>query len=447
MLPGFSGHLVSEYFLERYLSQQPPATERPVWCRRELVEWRRRCHALGPASSLRALFEIGAEGFVRALGLTTPTEIEAHKDVLVATIRGTRAVALVVANWGARLDPLWRVAVVEATRRGAAWSVLFNGTHARVTSASRLYSRRYADFDLDLALDDDRTSAALSTMLGGHSFAPTRRDPESLLHDLVEASDRHASAVCRSLRDGVLEASADVLGALVNLSSRPLVESAFEQALTIVYRLLFLLFAEARNLVPLWHPVYRESYSLDTLRSAVERGGTALGLWDTLRAVSRLAHAGCRAGDLRVTAFNGDLFAPARTPLAERRNLDDEAARRALLALATRPAADRAGREPIAYRDLGVEQLGAVYETLLDYAPHIERGHGPPHPSSRSASQPSPRSRDGWIVSLQPGSGLRKATGTFYTPQPIALYLVLRTLAPLVRDASPDRILSLLVLD
>ena len=50
-------------------------------------------------------------------------------------------------------------------------------------------------------------------------------------------------------------------------------------------------------------------------------------------------------------------------------------------------------------------------------------------------------------MSLQPGSGLRKATGTFYTPQPIAHYLVRRTLAPLVRDASPDRILSLRVLD
>jgi len=44
-----------------------------------------------------------------------------------------------------------------------------------------------------------------------------------------------------------------------------------------------------------------------------------------LRAVSRLAHAGCRAGDLRVTPFNGRLFAPTRTPLAERRNLDADA--------------------------------------------------------------------------------------------------------------------------
>src|ERR1700676_2333096 len=186
MLPGFSGHLVSEFFLERHLSEQSQETDRSVSCRRELVEWWKRCRALGPASSLRALFEIGAEGFVSALGLTRPTEIEAHKDVLVATIRGTRAVALVVANWGARLDPLWRIAVVEGRRRGAAWSVLFNGTHARVTSTSRLYSRRCADFDLDLALDDDRTSAALSTLLGGQGFAPTRPAAEPFFTELCD---------------------------------------------------------------------------------------------------------------------------------------------------------------------------------------------------------------------------------------------------------------------
>src|SRR6185436_20999703 len=177
---------------------------------------------------------------------------------------------------------------------------------------------------------------------------------------------------------------------------------AFEQSLTIVYRILFLLFAEARALVPLWHPIYRESYSLEALRDAADGASRAAGLWDALRAIARLAHGGCRAGDLRVTPFNGRLFAPARTPLAERRDLDDEAARRAVVALSTRPSPDRAGRERIAYADLGVEQLDAVYETLLDYQPRISAGR----------------------VTLAAGSGIRKATGTFYTPQPIADYVV-----------------------
>src|SRR4029077_16284222 len=87
------------------------------------------------------------------------------------------------------------------------------------------------------------------------------------------------------------------------------------------------------------HPVYRESYSVETLRDRAERSGRTPGLWDALRAMARLAHARCQAGDLRVTPFNGRLFAPARTPLADRRDLDDAAARRAVLALSTRAAA------------------------------------------------------------------------------------------------------------
>jgi hypothetical protein len=137
-----------------------------------------------------------------------------------------------------------------------------------------------------------------------------------------------------------------------------------------------------------------------------------------------------------VMPFNGRLFSPSRTPLAERRGLDDEAARRAILSLSTQPMPDRAGRHPIAYRDLGVEQLGAVYETLLDYQPRI--APSPASPGRRHAHA---------TVTLEPGSGVRKATGTFYTPQPIADYVVRRTLGPLVRELSSARILQLRIVD
>src|SRR5207249_3159245 len=144
-------------------------------------------------------------------------------------------------------------------------------------------------------------------------------DAGESLRALIADSDHHAAAVCRSLRDGVLAASSGILGALTGGGrSRPVrsLHDGFEQSLTIVYRILFLLFAEARSLVPLWHPVYRESYSVDALRTAAAASPHSAGWWDALRAMARLAHAGCRAGELRVTPFNGRLFAPARTPLA-----------------------------------------------------------------------------------------------------------------------------------
>jgi hypothetical protein len=82
-----------------------------------------------------------------------------------------------------------------------------------------------------------------------------------------------------------------------------------------------------------------------------------------------------------------------------------------------------------------VEQLGTVYETLLDYEPKIDRVARPTRPAARL------------LVSLERGSGVRKATGTFYTPATIADYLVRRTLGPLVHDAPPQRILSLRIVD
>jgi hypothetical protein len=421
MLAGFGGHLLSESFLETHLATAGSADDRT---RQRLAEQRRQCESLGPASSLRTLLDMAAAPLVELAGFEPPRDVEALDSVLVATIRcSTQHVLLLVAPWGERLEPFWRLAVTSALRRGASWCAMFNGASLRIVDPARPYSRRFLEFDLDLAADDERAFRAFWFVM--------ERFPTSL-RALVEASERHATAVRRSLRDGVLAASCEVLGALVRPTPAPMnvpLADPFEQALTIVYRIVFLLFAEARGLVPLWHPVYRDSYSIDALRSTAERTRCAAGFWEALRAIARLAHAGCRAGDLRVTPFNGRLFAPARTPLAERRNLDDEAARRALLALSTRAASDRGGRERIAYRDLGVEQLGAVYETLLDYEPRLQR-----------ESQT-------YRIALHPGSGVRKATGTFYTPQPIADYLIRRTLAPLVRKATPARILQLRILD
>jgi hypothetical protein len=442
MLPGYAGHLVSEGFLEEKLANSSTELHKtePHLVRTHVARWRRSCQWLGPASALDTIWEAGAVPLLRALGFEHLSTVEHGEAVILGTARaGSRPVALLVAPWAARLQPLWRLAVSHAIRRSAAWSLLFNGTHLRIVDAGRPYARRFVEFDIDLMLDDERVFGAFWLLAHVSAFEENVSCRQGRLQSIVDASQRHAIGVSRSLRVGVLSASAEVLGALINAnrsrSGRTPVGETFEQALTIVYRMLFLLFAEARGLVPLWHRTYRDSYSFESLRAVAEGAHGAAGLWDALRAMARLAHAGCRAGDLRVTAFNGRLFAPARTPLAERRGLDDEAARRAILALSTRPAIDRAGRDRIAYRDLGVEQLGAVYETLLDYEPRIQSRDG-------GRQQPSAVS-----VSLVAGSAVRKSTGSFYTPQPIAHYLIRRTLGPLVQDAAPDRILRLRILD
>ena len=428
MIAGYQGGLLPEDFLDRWLSE-PGRVARAAEVHRAVRRWRVDTASLGPASGLHALADTAALPLASLLDLERTGPVSFRDDFAVVPYRAEReAAVLIVTRWGASMHRYWRDSVVSARRTGADWCLLFNGTHLRLILPSRLHSRRYAELELDAVADDGRSAAALWSLFSAQALG-SDADTDSLRR-LLALAEHHASTVCRSLRSGVLEASAHVLRTLLVRGRSHATDEVFEQSLTIVYRLLFLLFAEARGLVPMWHPVYRQSYSIEALREASIDPDT-VGVWDALRAVTRLAHAGCRAGGLRVTAFNGRLFSPTRTPLAERRGLDDDAARRAIVAVSTREAVDGEGRERIDYRDLGVEQLGAVYETLLDYEPHVERG----------------RRNVPLRVSLRAGSGVRKATGTFYTPESLVAYLVRDTLAPLVRDASPEQILARTVLD
>ncbi|HET9467301.1 MAG TPA: N-6 DNA methylase, partial [Vicinamibacterales bacterium] len=199
--------------------------------------------------------------------------------------------------------------------------------------------------------------------------------------------------------------------------------AVFDQALIIVYRLLFLLFAEAHAAVPTWHHIYREAYTISALCRRGRHGAPRQGLWEAVQAISRLAHSGCEAGDLRVTAFNGRLFSPRHAPLAESARIPNPVMQQTLNALVL--GSGMHPQRPIAYADLGVEQLGAVYERVLEYEPV-------------SAPAPSLLTRT---------SRERKSTGSFYTPRSITEFLVRRTLHPLVEGRSPDEILSIRIVD
>jgi hypothetical protein len=305
----------------------------------------------------------------------------------------------------------------------------------RLIDATRVYTDCHLEFDLDIVSLEPRSFGVFWAVLHARAFTRSSdAESTSLIDRLAALSVAHATSVCRSLQRGVLEAVREMLASLLTSPhrtrrSRPppqaALSAAFEGSLTAVYRVLFLLFAEARGLVPSWHPVYRDSYTIEALRTAVERVSEPFGLWETLQAIARLARDGCVAGDLRVTPFNGRLFAP--TPVIDASPAREDSVRRALLVLSTTEG-NRSGRQRIDYRDLGVEQLGAVYEGVLDYQPAWTADSNPP-------------------VQLQRSGRQRKATGTFYTPRSLTEYLVRRTLHPLMRNATPEAILSLRILD
>jgi hypothetical protein len=360
---------------------------------------------LGPASSARHVFDRLLSPLMRHVGLTWSLVLDSTESV-VATIPGTGAAAAVAcaASWSGDLQDLRRVSA-RACDSDLRWWIGSNGGTLRVLDASRAFTRRSLDFDVVATADDESSIEVMGQILGG-----SKAGPLAALDALVTASEQRRTAVSRSLQAGVEHALETLASGFMTRRRRPVSRAAATaDALTVIYRILFLLFAEARGLVPDWHPVYRDSYTIESLRPIVEGSLRGTGLWPAVQAIARLAHRGCTAGSLRVVPFNGRLFSPAGAPLAESAVVGEHAIRDVLLAVTTERAGDRRAR--ISYADLGVEQLGAVYERVLD------------------------------------PSGARKATGTFYTPRSITEYLVRRTLAPLVRGRSPDEILALRVLD
>ena len=380
----------------------------------------------GPAWSARSVFDRIAVPFCTMLGFQVLPQTADAAFVHAALETGGSVVAVMIAApWGRDHASSWRESVRRGIAAGVRWCFCFNGSSLRVFDARRTHSRRFTEVDLAAVAGSPETLALTWNLL--------RSNPVMSLDAAVDLSEKFRSRVRESLQQGVHEALEHLTSAFMAASRlrgrsrtavRPTQAAAYDEALVVIYRVLFLLFAEARGLVPVWHPTYRDAYTIEALRPSVETLPRPRGLWEALQAMARLAHRGCRAGVLRVPPFNGRLFSPLHAPLADALHLDERAVRDALLALTTRPSAG--GRQRIAYADLGVEHLGGVYERILDF----------------DVAQPG---ATGPCVLVK--GGRRKSSGTFYTPRSLTEFIVRRTLAPLVAAARPEDILRLRVLD
>ena len=425
-MTGLSGSLLSHHFAEHLLHAQFAGRLGEKAARRAHSVFQRWwCEfglQLGPASSVRSIWNSAAIPISAMLGFSlaeTKTGIATPYGML--SCDGGR-LGLLAGHWTVPLDALWREAVRAGIAFETEWSLCTNGRHIRLIDVNRPYSRAYVEFDLQASIAHSSTFDAFWALFRADALCNV--GGQSLVAQIVQAAARHGEGVNRSLRFGVIEAVGHLLSGLGRCGRR---EPAllFDESLTVVYRALFLMFAEARGLVPTWHPIYRKSYTIEALRDLIDEQEDPKGIWETLQAIARLVHHGCRAGTLVVPAFNGRLFSPSRAPTAESCAVDDELATKALLALTTTTARSR--RTRIDYRDLGVEQLGAVYESVLDYVPAASASSG--------------------HIELRRGGDRRKATGSFYTPQSLTDYVVRRTLHPLVAAASPEEILELRVVD
>jgi hypothetical protein len=204
VIRGASGRLVSTWFLDELLpttfAGRLGEASRGAAFGQFSRWWREAERRLGPASSLRAVVDVAAEPLTGLLGFVpgraTPLT---NAPVLLMTLRcGETTAALMVTPWQHDLAASWRAARRHA-HLDVRWALAFNGTALRLLDAQRPYAARFLEFDLEAAAHDERAFAALWGLLRAESLG-------GVLDEAIEASRRHAAGVCRSLRDGVLEA-------------------------------------------------------------------------------------------------------------------------------------------------------------------------------------------------------------------------------------------------
>jgi hypothetical protein len=278
------------------------------------------------------------------------------------------------------------------------FALVLGGRFALVAERVRWPEGRYLAIDLQLVCErnDDRRGGEIDTALAclaADSLAP---DAEGNIwwHGVLEESVKHTVGVSQDLREGVrlsIEIIAnDVVArrAQKGLEALPPAEAQTlaKQSLRFLYRILFLLYAEASpelGVLPTGAPEYEQGYSLDRLRDLIQtplhsphaQQGTHL--YDSLSVLFRLVDKGHEPASsdddeglleaLSFRALRADLFQPEATALIDEVRLSNAELQRVLQHLLLSKEKKGADRGFISYAELGINQLGAVYEGLMSY--------------------------------------------------------------------------------
>ena len=288
------------------------------------------------------------------------------------------------------------------------WLLLLAGGDVFLIDRERWPQGRYLHFELGAMLGH-RKPAALRAFVGllhRDVLAPetVASGGRSLLDEIDERSHKHAFAVSTDLKQGVQKAI-EILGneviwhrrkqAKQGVFDKPeLAAELARECITYMYRLLFLFYVEARGgeveAVPVKSDAYRMGLSLERLRELElvplhgDKARNGNYIQQSLDKLFQVIHLGWPTSrqaniqqqlttgvDLRILPQRSPLFDPKRTPLisaAKLRNIELQKIIR-LLSLSKEGARGVGGRQRgrISYAQLGINQLGAVYEGLLSY--------------------------------------------------------------------------------
>lgn len=465
---------------------------------------------------------------------------DAGRDLacLIWTLPWSSNLDAVVEDPNLGMLPIMEVAHRALTQSDAPWAVITNGQRLRLLYKGTAHKlRSFLEVNLAAIIDrrvDSDALLAYRYLLGlfsGPSFTEKDEGDNTLLDRVLKESERHGKEIGDELKDNVFQALEELgsgfldylrvnagemeawrvkrapqISAKTFPDSEELLTDIYHESLSLMYRLLFLFYAESRDLLPMESELYRETYSLESIRDEIisthddpdpkqffSEGNSTL--WERLKELFGLVNKGWR--DV-IPAYNGGLFDPEEHEFLEETKIGDYRLARAIDLLSrTRPRAGRArgeGRKKVTYRDLDVRHLGSIYEGILEYSARIAEedlasikrdkyeeytpvselskaekeqlktwreanAENPDNPQLPHGCKITDLKEKGQYFLVYGGrESKRKSSGSYYTPDYIVQYIVENTLGPLVRGENregelkdvlltSDEILALKVLD
>ena len=316
----------------------------------------------------------------------------------------------------------------------ALWGLVTNGSVIRLMRDNASLTRpAYIEADLaQIFTNEDAASFAVLWSLihrtrFGIAGAPItdcalERWREAGSREGEAARDRLAAQVeiaLKVLGSGFLEANPDLAARLT--SGEVNLTEWFNELLRLVYRLIFLMVAEDRNLLhpetarPEARKLYAEGYSLAALRAQCFRAATRDKHHDRYEGIKVVFRALAHGEERLALPALGGLFSDDKLPHLETARLRNKAFMEALYRLSW--LADKTGMVPVNWRAMKTEELGSVYEALLELQPQLGADGKTLNFASEAAEQKGNQ---------------RKTTGSYYTPDSLVQTLLDTALDPVL---------------
>lgn len=321
------------------------------------------------------------------------------------------------------------------------YALVSNGRQLRLLRDSvRFVRQSFVEFDLERIFSDGLYTdfSALFRLLHASRMPRTPQEtPESLIEryhqDSLDAGARIRAGLSGAVKESLLQLANGFLAHRGNdalraaLKSGDVTSAKFHQSLLrLIYRLLFLLVIEERDLV---FPAgsdrrlrerYARGYSLARLRRLAEKRHYAdrhfEDAWLAVLSTFRLFEDAASATKLGLAPLGGDLFAPdALGPLHACR-LDNESFLNSLRRLSVFQHPEKKHLIRVNYASLNVEEFGSVYQGLLEFEPTVVELD------------------NRWTYSL-PAGDERSRTGSHYTPEELVQPLLKHSLEYLIAEA------------